>query len=78
MMKTFRLALLCAGIAVAAAGCANNPDATADVEGARAPLTSPGSNTLNSPTTGPTSAGLSGGTTESAPPDINTRATRTY
>ena len=38
---------------------------------AREPLTSPGLNTLNSPTTGPTSAGLSGGTTESAPPELD-------
>ena len=78
MTNTLRLAVLCAAIAVATAGCANNPNATADVEGDRAPLTSPGTNTLNSPTTGPTSAGLSGGTAESAPPEINTRPTRTY
>ena len=70
MMKTLWLSVVLAGVGFLA-GCANNPDATADVEGDRAPLTSPGLNTLNSPTAGPTSAGLSGGTTESAPPELD-------
>ena len=76
MKKTLRLTVLCAGLAMA--GCANDPNATADVEGDRAPLTTPSTNTMNSPTAGPTSDGLSGGTNESAPPEINTRPTRTY
>ena len=76
MKKTLQLTVLCAGLAVA--GCASDPNATADVEGDRAPLTTPSTNTLNSPTTGPTSDGLSGGTTESAPPETNTRPTRTF
>ncbi len=76
MKKTLRLTVLCAGLAMA--GCANDPNATADVEGDRAPLTTPSTNTMNSPTAAPTSDGLSGGTNESAPPEINTRPTRTY
>ena len=70
MTKMLRLTVFLAG-SLAVAGCANDPNATADVEGDRAPLTSPGLNTLNSPTAGPTSAGLSGGTTESAPPELD-------
>ena len=66
------LAVLTAGFAtLLATGCATNPNFTADVEDDRAPLTSPGMNTLNSPTAGPTSAGLSGGTVESAPPTLD-------
>ena len=72
MMNKRWLAILFAGSATLfAAGCANNPNSTADVEGDRAPLTGPGLNTLNSPTTGQTSAGLSGGTVESAPPELD-------
>ena len=73
MMNKLRLAVLsvCFAALAAAGGCANNPDATADVEGDHAPLTSPGMNTLNSPTAGPTGAGLSGGTVGSAPPELD-------
>ena len=79
MIHPRRLAIVSAAFAAALlAGCASDPNATADIEGDRAPLTTPGTNTMNSPTAGPTSDGLSGGTAGSAPPEINSRPTRTY
>ena len=42
-------------------GCTTNRGTTRNVEDARSPLADPADNTLNSPTTGPSSAGLPGG-----------------
>lgn len=70
MTKTFWLAAVFVGLTTVA-GCSTDPNATADIPEDRAPLTSPGTNTMNSPTAGPTSSGLSGGTEASAPPELD-------
>ena len=70
MRKSFWLAAVFAGLTIVT-GCTSDPTATADIPEDRAPLTSPGTNTLNSPTAGPTSSGLSGGTEASAPPELD-------
>ena len=67
-MKTFLL--LCATAALLF-GCANDTPTT-NTEGARSPLANPAENTLNSPTTGPSSAGLPGGPIGSPPNESTT------
>ena len=70
MTPTLSLAFLVAGFTVLA-GCTNDPSANAQLEGQRAPLAGQSSNTLNSPTSGPTSEGLAGGTETANPPELD-------
>ena len=63
-MKT--LLILCAAVALLT-GCTANDGPTRSTEGARSPLANPADNTLNSPVTGPSSAGLPGGPIGSPP-----------
>lgn len=70
MMKTLSLVALLAGLG-AVAGCSTDPNATADLEDQRAPLAGRSSNNLNSPTTGPSSEGLPGGTNTDSSPELD-------
>ena len=58
------LSVLCAGLFT---GCAASSGPTVDADGPRGALQDPGVGSLNSPTTSPSSSGLSGGTVGSAP-----------
>ena len=70
MRKLLCLAVWVVGLTVVA-GCSTDPSASADTEGERASLATSSENTLNSPTAGPTSSGLSGGTEASDPPELD-------
>lgn len=72
-MKT----LFLAGVAaLLLGGCASNKSATVvDPTGPRSPLANPADNSLNSPTTGPSSAGLPGGPIGSPPNAAGTAPT---
>ena len=70
MRKTLCLATLSAGM-MALAGCHSDATTTAEVQDERAPLAGSSGNSLNSPTTGPTSEGLPGGTQTDAPPEFD-------
>ncbi len=70
MMKTLCLAVLFTGM-LGVAGCNTDPNASADAEEKRASLATSSENTLNSPTAGPTGAGLPGGTETSNPPELD-------
>lgn len=59
-MWSMKLRILCVA-ALLLAGCANQAGTAANPDGARSPLTNPGANTLNSPTTAPSSVGVPGG-----------------
>ena len=61
MKKSLCLSALLAGL-LAAAGCHADATATAEAEDQRSPLAGSSGNSLNSPTAGPTSEGLPGGT----------------
>ena len=65
MKKPLCLGALCAALLVAA-GCHSDATATAEAEDQRAPLAGSSANSLNSPTAGPTSEGLPGGTESEA------------
>ena len=78
MTKTFCIIVSLAGL-LALAGCSSDATTNAEAEDQRAPLAGSSGNNLNSPTTGPTSEGLPGGTETEAPPEFDPdRGARTH
>ena len=78
MRKTFCIAVALGGL-LAFAGCKSDPTASTEVDDQRAPLAGSSANSLNSPTAGPTSEGLPGGTDTDTTPEFNSdRGARTH